>query len=503
MTGRRVVRLILLPALVAAVLTGAVLAVTLSPSSTPGLRSPAPPSASPSPAPSPTPSPDEEVLQEIARDTVIGPRGSERDTAVEPYVAVDPNRPDVAVAVFQQGRFPDGGAAAVGFAASRDGGRTWTSGTIPGLTGVSGGTHLRVSDPTVAFGPEGSAYVSSIVIRGPDGEEGVVVNRSDDQGRTWRQPAFAERDPGGTHNDFPRVAVDTDPGSEHNGRVYVTYVRQGRAVLRWSDDRAITWSSITTVSPRAGLVPNVVAGPDGTLTVVYIVRRPREWPDLVSRSSRDGGRSFGPQVDIGEMRYHTSRGLRATGVEATAVDSLTGALYVVWSDATKRGDGVNDVVLSRSLDRGATWSPPAKVNPDAEGSGVNHVLPTVVARGGLVRVVYMTRPGSNRRPSQALQLRVIFSGDSGATFQGERAIGPPADLRYAAQVRPRRTRFLGDYIGVALTADSFLVVWSRSFPPAGVAGYHVTIWAAAIPEAADPVSWVIAGACAGRCWRAA
>jgi hypothetical protein len=414
---------------------------------------------------------------------VIGPSGSERDTAVEPYVAVDPNRPEVAVAVFQQGRFPDGGAAAIGFAMSRDEGRTWTSGLIPGLTGASGGPYGRVSDPSVAWGPDGTAYVATIVLRGPDGEDGIAVNRSDDGGRTWRRPVLVERDPRGS-DDFPRVAVDTGPTSEHSGRVYMTYVQRGRAVVRWSDDRAVTWSSLTTVSRGPGFVPNVVVGPDGTLTVVYIKRLPREWPDLVSSTSRDGGRSFGPQVEIGEMRYHVSRGLRATGVEATAVDPITGALFVVWGDATKRGDGLNDVVLSRSLDRGTTWSSPAKVNPDAEGSGMSHVLPTVVARDGHVRVVYMTRPGSNRRPSQSLQLRVIASEDSGSTFQGERAIGPPSDLRYAAQVRPRRTRFIGDYIGVALTADSFLVVWSRSFPPAGVAGYHVTVWAATIPEAA-------------------
>lgn len=476
MTARRVAPLMAVLALAAVVAVPLVASLRSEPRS---------PVTSPSPSPTtsvvPSASPDQAIVQEIARDTVIGPDGSERETAVEPYVAVDPNRPNLAVAVFQQGRFPDGGAAAIGFAVSHDGGRTWTSGLIPGLTDASSGPYGRASDPSVAFGPDGAAYVASIVLRGPGGEDSIAVNRSDDGGRTWRRPVLIERDPRGS-DDFPRVAVDARPASEHSGRVYVTYVRQGRAVLRWSDDRAATWSSLSTVSPGPGFVPNVVVGPDGTLTVVYIMRRPREWPNLVSRTSRDGGGSFGPQVDIGAMRYHMSRGLRATGVEATAVDTVTGALFVVWADATKRGDGLNDVMLSRSLDRGATWSPPAKVNPDAEGSGQNHVLPTVVARDGRVRVVYMMRSGSNRRPSHSLQLRVISSDDSGATFEWEQTIGPSSDLRYAARVRPSRTRFLGDYIGVALTDDSFMVVWSRSFPPAGVAGYHVTVWAARIPE---------------------
>jgi hypothetical protein len=38
------------------------------------------------------------------------------------------------VTVFQSGRFLDGGAANIGFATSRNGGRTWRSGVLPGLS---------------------------------------------------------------------------------------------------------------------------------------------------------------------------------------------------------------------------------------------------------------------------------------------------------------------------------------------------------------------------------
>jgi hypothetical protein len=484
MPSRRLIRLLPVFAL-ALLLLAPVTASRLWPKATQGTASPSP---SLSPAPVPSSEPEGELVQEIARDTVTGPAGSERDTAVEPYLAIDPSRPDVLVSVYQLGRFPDGGAAAIGFAASDDGGKTWSTGVMPGLTRASGGRYLRVSDPSVKFGPEGSAYSSSIVIRGPDGGGGIAVNRSDDGGRTWNAPMFLERTQEGSSGDFPRIAVDSGSSSDHSGRVYVTYVLGNRAVLRWSDDRGTTWSALRVVSSGRGFVPNVIVGPDGALTVVYIAPTPERRRRLVSRTSHDGGVSFGSPVEVGLMRPRPSPGLRAAGVEEAAADPVTGTLFVVWEDATNREDGLNEVVLARSLDGGASWTRPTPVNPDTSASGVDQLQPAVVALGDQIRVVYFTRTGSRGRPSTLLQLRSVSSSDGGVTFAGERLIGPPADLRFAAVVRPDRTRFIGDYFGLALTPQSFVVVWSRSSPPAGPAGYHVTVWAAVIPQREPPTS---------------
>src|SRR5205823_3552134 len=51
------------------------------------------------------------------------------------------------VAVFQSGRFFDGGASNVGWATSTDSGATWTHGFLPGTTTYAGGPYDRVSDP--------------------------------------------------------------------------------------------------------------------------------------------------------------------------------------------------------------------------------------------------------------------------------------------------------------------------------------------------------------------
>ena len=74
------------------------------------------------------------AVQQISRDTLPPTPGAEPDTQAEPDVAIDPHDPKVVVAVFQQGRYPDGASQAPGYAWSHDGGRTWRHGTLPHLT---------------------------------------------------------------------------------------------------------------------------------------------------------------------------------------------------------------------------------------------------------------------------------------------------------------------------------------------------------------------------------
>ena len=69
------------------------------------------------------------------------------------------------------------------------------------------------------------------------------------------------------------------------------------------------------------------------------------------------------------------------------MDSATGALYVVWSDARFSGRAHDDVALSRSTDGGLTWSAPVKVNQTTNNAAA--FTPSVhVAGDGTVAVTY-------------------------------------------------------------------------------------------------------------------
>src|SRR5258708_242236 len=56
------------------------------------------------------------------------------DTQIEPSIAVNPANPKNVVTVYQEGRIADGRDATHGSATSFDGGKTWVTAELPGLT---------------------------------------------------------------------------------------------------------------------------------------------------------------------------------------------------------------------------------------------------------------------------------------------------------------------------------------------------------------------------------
>ncbi len=452
---------------------------------------------------------------EISRDTTQASGDSQPRTQVEPYIAVDPNNPQIVVAVFQQGRFPDGGSVAPGYATSHDGGQTWSADDLPFLTVASGGVFERGTDPVVAFGPDGTVYAQTLVFGGP--RSAIAVQRSTDRGLTFGAPVLAQDDTDpNVFNDKNWMAVDTFPSSPHRGRVYAAWDQSSNTgapiLLRFSDSRAQTWGPLIAVSGAAaagiGAIPLVQ--PNGDLTIIYEDYTIGD--NEVAQTSHNGGLSFDPPVSIGGFQGGSVPDIRSGGLPAAAVDPVTGDLYAVWQDRRFRSDGVRDVVISTSTNGGVTWSALARVNPDPPNSQLDHLTPAVAALDGHVYVTYLTRSVSGGL-SPLVHMRYILSGDGGATFGGERVLGDPTDLRFAAQVTGNHCSsppcyFLGDYMGVAASPQAVHPVWCRAFQdPAMPTARNESTWTSRIvgscgdgvSAAGEQCDGTDAAACPGTC----
>lgn len=431
---------------------------------------------------------DIRFIQQISRDLLPLRPDSQRDTEAGPHVAVDPNDPLRVVAVFQQSRFGGGGAADNGYATSHDGGDTWVTAPMPGLTVSAGGEWQRAQDPVVAFGPDGAAYASAVVLSNLFCPSGIAVQRSDDGGLTWNAPDILhkDRDCPGDFNDKDWIVVDTNPGSPFFGRVYVVWYRRASGdytlMLRWSDDRGVSWSPLRAISPPevTAISPVAVVQPDGDLTIVYA-----DWFDdvILAQTSHDGGATFDPLVTIGMYGGKDPPDMWTGATNnrtSTAVDRTTGAIYTVWQDEQFRTDNQNDIVLTRSTDGGSTWSEPARVDIDPPDGLIDHLIPSVAAGGGFVHVTYVRRDvndGLNQKVTQ----RHIVSSDGGATFTAGTQLGQPSDLTWAARFGNDYLVFYGEYLGIAATETFAFVVWPRSSRPRNIVRvYHQPMWSATI-----------------------
>jgi hypothetical protein len=451
------------------------------------------------------------AVGQIAAQNVPPQPGSEPDTLVEPDVAVSPRNRDIAVSVSHDGRYPDGGAVAIAYAWTHDGGQSWHDGALPGLTTTTGGRYARASDPVAAFGPDGTAYVSTLLIDIPGCASAVAVSRSTDGGRTFGGPVLVHTSESCTvySDDKNWLVADTSPASPYRGRLYqfwtpFTLDEQGNTitapqVLRWSDDRGETWSDTVTVSDAVVDSQNSQPAiqPDGTITDTYLVYPPgtggegpafapeRALPGthrrvaprtagqagdrMVARTSTDGGQTWSPEVTVTTDIGSGPEGIRCCLPSVTA-DPRTGLIHAAWTSVQLRL-----ARLSTSTD-GQSWSAPVTVDRGAR-PGTEVVNVDVTAYGGSVFVSYGTRDTAVAG-GRYVQQRVAWSRDDGGRFASSLAVGPRSDLRYAAVARGI---FPGDYIGTAAARGRVYAVWCRSsHPPTPGATYHQTLYAAVL-----------------------
>jgi hypothetical protein len=363
-----------------------------------------------------------------------GEPGAYRDTEVEPQVAVNPIDPDNIIAVWQQDRFSDGGSLADLVAVTHDGGATWKTVLVAGISRCSGGPFQRATDPWVSIGPEGTAYFLAEGF-GP-GPSALLVARSKDGGDTWSDPVTVVEDLVVISGD--KGALTADPTA--SGYAYLACLGSpgNLGFFSRTTDGGQTWLPPLPL-PIEGQGHLVQVLRDGTLVMVA-----NGGGFMHASRSLNKGLTWLPPVRIGGAdRPNPAYGVRDFNLPSSAV-APDGTVYVVWEDGL-------DVVMSQSTDGGLTWSASSRVS-----SGHLSYIPTVaVTRQGVVGVSYYDTRSAPDFDTPIADYWLTTSSDGGQNWS-EHHLAGPFDLRRAPEAGGL---FLGDYQGLAVLDGSFVPVF--------------------------------------------
>jgi hypothetical protein len=445
--------------------------------------------------------------QLVAQQTALGSINYP-DAEVEPYIAVDPTDPNHLITAVQQDRWNDGGANGQTNAVSTDGGTTWALATTQppvsicnGASAGSPGFFDRATDPWVSISSDGQIAYSisdSFNANGPGfgGASSIIISRSTDKGDHWQTPVTARLDTStSVLNDKESVTADSRTTGTHPKDAYAVWDRlvspstnanpsatlhaaafRGPAMFSKTTDGGVTWSTgrqifdpgqnnqtigNQIVVPKTGpAVGQLIDGFDMILNKGGFGHNFRQSNSVTIIRSSDGGSTWSRptiaaveqvgSVSIGSTRLRTSDELPefAAGPE--------GNLYAVWQD--RRFTGHSNIAFTMSIDGGATWSAPIRV--DAANNDAPAFIPQITTRrDGTVAVQYYDLENATAtEPDLTDQFIVTCSSDCSSTssWSGETRLSTSGSFNILAA--PNTTGgagFVGDYDGLKPTGAGF------------------------------------------------
>ncbi|HVM13920.1 MAG TPA: hypothetical protein VM287_06290 [Egibacteraceae bacterium] len=318
-----------------------------------------------------------------------------------------------------------------GLHTSADGGSTWQERVIP----QPPDTEPKCYAPDVAFGANGTLFVSYVMLQGLGNvPESVWLASSTDGGRTLSQP---QQITGSLAFQVRLVAHPTVPDHlaifwlQAEDTATLAFPGTGYPiVMAGTQDGGESWQEPVQVSDRARervLAPVPAMAEGGDLSVLYLdvlddrlnyhgghegqagPTYPGPW-ELVLARSTDDGRSWSETTVDAELVPIDRYLVFVPPLPSLAVDG--DRLYAAFHDA-RLGDA--DVWLWASDDAGASWQTPVRVNHNEPEGGTSQHLPQVdVAPDGRVDVLYYDRQAD---PDDVMtEVSLQSSGDGGRTF---------------------------------------------------------------------------------------
>jgi len=370
------------------------------------------------------------------------------------------------VTAFQVARIFSGGGADIGFATSKDSGKTWTGGVLPGITVFDGGTFSAASDAVVAFDEAHNVWLISSLAIGTDTE--VLTSRSSD-GVHWDDPVVVAPT---LNSDKNWITCDNSPISPYFGHCYTEWddpsSSQGLIWMSTSKDGGQSWSApLNTADMAGGIGGQPLVQPDGTVIAPILGAT-----DMLSFSSKDGGASWSATLSISLVTDHlVNGGLRTSSLPVAAIDAA-GKVYVAWQDCRFRINcASNDIVLSTSTD-GTTWTVPSRVAIDDASSTADHFIPGLgidpSTSGGTAHLglTYYFYPQSSCSAANcALNAGFTSSDDGGNSWGAAQTLAGPMSVTWLPNTFAGL--MVADYVSTAYAGGKAFSIFAVAQPNTG------------------------------------
>jgi hypothetical protein len=346
--------------------------------------------------------------------------------------------------------------------ASFDQGATWYGrGMLPGLEPDFCG------NATVAFDAHGHGFVCGVVATsGPSRHGDARIWRTDDGGRSFHPPATALTGGAGLV-DHPSLAIGRPA---HPSPLYIAARMYGTAaddglVLARSLDGGRTFEQPRRIDPATGasaVAPVLAAGPADVLTVVYVAPSASDGVALRAVVSYDRGESFTAPIDLAQVAGMAPDLGDVTAKSGPAVASAPGSgrTYAAMTGFDDR-TGTSRLLLTATTGSTAgshAWTPPMTV---AVSDTTVYLQPQLAVTGDdrVALSVYALSIETARIDVLLYSSQRVRPGPAPISFGPPlRVTTRPFDPRQA--VNTGSTHWLGNYQGLAATPGQIHPIWT-------------------------------------------
>ena len=364
---------------------------------------------------------------------------------------------------------------------SSDAGKTWETDRLSSSLGVWGDPCI-VADNNGDFyyfhlsDPEGTNWKSEKIL------DRMVVQRSEDGGKTWNDGSyFGKNHPKKQDKEWAVVNHLTN-------EIYVTWTEfdkynspdpehKSRILFSSSNDKGETWSNAIAINQFDGNAEDDDETVEGAVPAVdnnghiYVA-----WAydsKIYFDKSTDNGKTWLAKDKIvsdqpGGWTFDVPGLNRCNGMPVTCVDNSksehSGTIYVNWSDQ-RNGTDNTDIFISKSTDKGETWSKPIQVNNDKTETHQFLTWMSVDPKTGYIYVIYYDRSAYDDTQTDVV---LSVSYDGGESFTGKTISESP--------FIPNPRKFFGDYNNIHALNGMIRPAWTR------YENERLSIWTALIED---------------------